>query len=135
MTDEIRNKDDAKGRLKEAAGDLTGDDELQREGKVDQATGTVKDGVEKGKNEDHGAGGKDKKRNESAKEDIFERAAECVCAGAVLRTDVAAEAAHDCGRHAVVLDADQVGGGGDLVGDRDHGCRQLPAIGVFPASP
>jgi uncharacterized protein YjbJ (UPF0337 family) len=37
--------DDAKGRLKEAAGSLTGDDSLKREGKVDQATGTVKDKV------------------------------------------------------------------------------------------
>jgi uncharacterized protein YjbJ (UPF0337 family) len=37
------NLDDAKGRVKEAAGDLTGDDDLQREGKIDQATGTVKE--------------------------------------------------------------------------------------------
>jgi len=37
--------DDAKGRVKEAAGDLTGDKDLQREGKVDQAAGTVKDTV------------------------------------------------------------------------------------------
>ena len=37
--------DDAKGRVKEAAGDLTGDDSLQREGKVDQAAGSVKDAV------------------------------------------------------------------------------------------
>ena len=37
--------DDAKGRIKQAAGDLTGDDGLKREGKVDQATGTVKDAV------------------------------------------------------------------------------------------
>ena len=37
--------DDAKGRIKEAAGDLTGDKDLQREGKVDQAAGTVKDKV------------------------------------------------------------------------------------------
>jgi uncharacterized protein YjbJ (UPF0337 family) len=37
--------DDAKGRVKEATGDLTGDKDLQREGKVDQATGTVKDKV------------------------------------------------------------------------------------------
>jgi uncharacterized protein YjbJ (UPF0337 family) len=37
--------DDAKGRIKEAAGDLTGDKDLQKEGKVDQATGTVKDKV------------------------------------------------------------------------------------------
>jgi uncharacterized protein YjbJ (UPF0337 family) len=60
MTDEIRNKDDAKGRLKEAAGDLTGDDELQREGKVDQATGAVKDGVEKASDKVKDAVGKDR---------------------------------------------------------------------------
>jgi uncharacterized protein YjbJ (UPF0337 family) len=37
--------DDAKGRVKEAAGALTGDDSLKNEGKVDQATGSVKDAV------------------------------------------------------------------------------------------
>ncbi len=37
--------DELKGRVKEAAGDLTGDDDLQREGKVDQAAGTVKEKV------------------------------------------------------------------------------------------
>jgi uncharacterized protein YjbJ (UPF0337 family) len=37
--------DNAKGRIKEAAGSLTGDDSLKREGKVDKATGTVKDKV------------------------------------------------------------------------------------------
>lgn len=47
MTDDVRNKDDAKGRVKEAAGSLTGDDDLKREGKVDKATGAAKDGVEK----------------------------------------------------------------------------------------
>jgi uncharacterized protein YjbJ (UPF0337 family) len=47
MADEVRNKDDAKGRVKEAAGNLTGDDDLKREGKVDKATGAAKDGVEK----------------------------------------------------------------------------------------
>jgi uncharacterized protein YjbJ (UPF0337 family) len=47
MTDEVRNKDDAKGRLKEAAGTLSGDDELKREGKVDRASGKAKDGVER----------------------------------------------------------------------------------------
>ncbi len=36
-----------KGRIKEAAGALTGDDKLRREGKLDQATGKVKQGVEK----------------------------------------------------------------------------------------
>ena len=39
------DKDDLKGRVKEAAGDLTGDKDLQREGKVDQAAGTAKDKV------------------------------------------------------------------------------------------
>jgi len=47
MSDEIQNKDDAKGRLKEAAGSLTGDEDLKREGKVDKATGKAKEGVEK----------------------------------------------------------------------------------------
>jgi len=35
--------DDAKGRIKEAAGDLTNDQSLKNEGKVDRATGTLKD--------------------------------------------------------------------------------------------
>jgi uncharacterized protein YjbJ (UPF0337 family) len=35
--------DDAKGRVKEAAGDLTGDDDLKEEGKLDQAAGKAKD--------------------------------------------------------------------------------------------
>ena len=47
MTDEVRNKDDAKGRVKEAAGDLTGDDDLKREGKVDQTTGKAKHGLDR----------------------------------------------------------------------------------------
>jgi uncharacterized protein YjbJ (UPF0337 family) len=37
--------DDLKGRAKEAAGDLTDDDSLKNEGKVDRASGTVKDKV------------------------------------------------------------------------------------------
>ena len=37
--------DKLKGHLKEATGDLTGDKDLEREGKVDQATGAVKDKV------------------------------------------------------------------------------------------
>lgn len=39
--------DELKGRLKEAAGVLTGDDKLKREGKVDQAGGKIKQKVEK----------------------------------------------------------------------------------------
>ncbi|HEV7494621.1 CsbD family protein [Baekduia sp.] len=37
--------DDLKGRAKEAAGDLTDDDSLKNEGKVDRASGAVKDKV------------------------------------------------------------------------------------------
>ncbi|HWH45695.1 MAG TPA: CsbD family protein [Thermoleophilaceae bacterium] len=35
--------DDVKGRVKEAGGAITGDDDLKNEGKVDQAAGEVKD--------------------------------------------------------------------------------------------
>ena len=35
--------DDAKGRTKEALGDLTGDQDLKDEGKVDRTSGKVKD--------------------------------------------------------------------------------------------
>lgn len=35
--------DEAKGRVKEAAGDLTGNKDLEREGKLDQAGATVKE--------------------------------------------------------------------------------------------
>jgi uncharacterized protein YjbJ (UPF0337 family) len=38
--------DELKGRAKEAAGDLTDDEDLEREGKVDQAAGKVKDKVD-----------------------------------------------------------------------------------------
>ena len=38
-------KDDAKGRIKEAGGALTGDDSLKNEGKVDQGVGSVKDKI------------------------------------------------------------------------------------------
>ncbi|CAN5708456.1 CsbD family protein [soil metagenome] len=41
----MANIDDAKGRAKEAAGNLTGDKDLEREGKVDQGTGKVKEAV------------------------------------------------------------------------------------------
>ena len=42
--------DDLKGRAKEAAGDLSGDDDLQREGKADQTKGKVKEQVDDAKN-------------------------------------------------------------------------------------
>jgi uncharacterized protein YjbJ (UPF0337 family) len=39
--------DKMKGRAKEAAGDLTDDDDLENEGKVDRASGAIKDKVDK----------------------------------------------------------------------------------------
>jgi uncharacterized protein YjbJ (UPF0337 family) len=39
--------DEFKGRIKEAAGALTGDDKLREEGKADQAVGKVKQVVQK----------------------------------------------------------------------------------------
>ncbi len=42
-----KNVDEAKGRVKEATGSLTGDSDLKNEGKVDQAKSSVKDGVDK----------------------------------------------------------------------------------------
>jgi uncharacterized protein YjbJ (UPF0337 family) len=39
--------DKAKGRAKEAAGALTGDKKLKTEGKLDQATGKVKEVVDR----------------------------------------------------------------------------------------
>jgi uncharacterized protein YjbJ (UPF0337 family) len=38
--------DEAKGRTKEAAGDLADDAKLKREGKIDRATATAKDKIE-----------------------------------------------------------------------------------------
>jgi uncharacterized protein YjbJ (UPF0337 family) len=42
------NTDEAKGRVKEAAGDLTGDKSLKNEGKTDRAAGKAKDVVDEG---------------------------------------------------------------------------------------
>ena len=39
--------DEVKGRIKEAAGALTGDDKLRAEGKTDQAVGKAKQAVKK----------------------------------------------------------------------------------------
>jgi uncharacterized protein YjbJ (UPF0337 family) len=40
------NIDEAKGRTKQAAGDLTDDEKLKREGKIDRAVSSVKDVVD-----------------------------------------------------------------------------------------
>jgi uncharacterized protein YjbJ (UPF0337 family) len=42
-----KNVDEAKGRAKEAAGAVTHDKGLKREGKADQAKSSVKDAVDK----------------------------------------------------------------------------------------
>ena len=39
--------DKIKGRVKEAVGALTDDESLKREGKLDQTSGKIKDGVER----------------------------------------------------------------------------------------
>jgi uncharacterized protein YjbJ (UPF0337 family) len=39
--------DQMKGRAKEAAGDLTDDDDLRREGKVDRAGGSLKEKIDR----------------------------------------------------------------------------------------
>ena len=52
--------DDLKGRAKEAGGDLTGDRELKNEGKVDRATGKVKDAVGDAADKVKGVVGKDR---------------------------------------------------------------------------
>ena len=43
-----RKMDQAKGRLKEAGGALTGNQRLKQEGKMDQAAGKVKGAMAKG---------------------------------------------------------------------------------------
>lgn len=47
MADTPSNADDAKGRVKEATGKLTGDKGLQNEGKLDQTEGKAKEGIDK----------------------------------------------------------------------------------------
>jgi uncharacterized protein YjbJ (UPF0337 family) len=47
--------DDAKGRVKEAAGDLTNNRDLEREGKADQAGARVKEMAEDAKDKVSGA--------------------------------------------------------------------------------
>lgn len=48
VADKFSNKaEDLGGRAKEATGAATGDDDLKAEGKADQASSAIKDGVEK----------------------------------------------------------------------------------------
>ncbi len=41
----MANLDEAKGKTKQAVGDLAGDDDLRREGKVDEKAGQAKDKI------------------------------------------------------------------------------------------
>jgi uncharacterized protein YjbJ (UPF0337 family) len=43
MSDMESKKDEAKGRMKEAAGDLMDDDDMKREGKADRMGATIKE--------------------------------------------------------------------------------------------
>ncbi len=43
----VDNTDDLKGRAKEAAGDLTDNDDLKRKGKIDQGKGKMKGVIDK----------------------------------------------------------------------------------------
>lgn len=45
--DDRLDSDEIKGRAKQAAGAVTGDDDLEREGKVDRGVSDVKEGVDK----------------------------------------------------------------------------------------
>lgn len=58
MADTPKNTDDAKGRVKESAGTLTGNESLKNEGKTDRAAGGLKEGIDKVKN---AVTGKDRK--------------------------------------------------------------------------
>lgn len=39
--------DEAKGRLKQAAGELTDDDDMKRDGKLDELSGKAKESIDK----------------------------------------------------------------------------------------
>lgn len=54
----MANADEAKGRAKRAAGEVTGNDDLKREGSVDKAAGKIKDTVDKVADKAKGLGGK-----------------------------------------------------------------------------
>jgi uncharacterized protein YjbJ (UPF0337 family) len=47
MADTPSNPDEAKGRIKEATGNVTGDKDMRNEGKLDQAEGKAKEGIDK----------------------------------------------------------------------------------------
>lgn len=62
----MSNKDAIRGKIKEAAGKMTGDDALERQGQTDQAKGHLRDASGKVKD----AGGKVKDAAGSAKDAV-----------------------------------------------------------------
>jgi uncharacterized protein YjbJ (UPF0337 family) len=42
-----KNTDEVKGRVKKATGEITGDEKLKEEGRVDKASAKLKDGIDK----------------------------------------------------------------------------------------
>jgi uncharacterized protein YjbJ (UPF0337 family) len=48
------NADQLKGKLKQAVGDLTGDDDLKKEGKADEKAGDIKEVLEDAKDKAEG---------------------------------------------------------------------------------
>jgi len=59
--------DKAKGRVKEAVGDLTDDERLRREGKIDQASGSVKGAADRAKDKlDEGVDAAKRKANDAS---------------------------------------------------------------------
>ena len=71
MSDEIRNKDDAKGPCQGGRRIADRRRRLKREGKVDRATGAVKDGVEKVSDKVKDAVGKDRGRDRRLAEEVL----------------------------------------------------------------
>jgi uncharacterized protein YjbJ (UPF0337 family) len=60
------NLDQAKGRVKQAAGDLVDDDQLKKEGKLDELGGKVKEGMDTVKDKAHDAVDKIKDKVDAA---------------------------------------------------------------------
>ena len=52
----MTNTDEGKGKLKKAAGELTDDKDLKREGEADKVGGKLKDGIDKVKDTATGKG-------------------------------------------------------------------------------
>jgi len=57
-----KHEDKAKGEAKETLGKVTGDKDLEREGKVDKATGKAKDAADKAAEKAKDVVGKDREK-------------------------------------------------------------------------